>query len=454
MSNKTKVEEILARIREKKAEQEKLIREQQEQAQRDKEAGSSNSYVPSSGKQAELVEQMLEKATGVTVVKYNDKQQEAINWIANFRNREQKELVFIGAAGTGKTTAIRGAIELLLADISYPKFETSTKYLRYGDPGVVMVSYTNKAVAQIRRNVPEAMKHQCLTIHRLLEYEPVFYEVWDEELQGFRNTMRFEPMRNKNNKLPYGLHTLIIDESSMVDEQLFAKLLDALHDTVRIVYIGDLNQLPPVFGDSILGRKMLTAPIVELTDIYRQAAESPIIKFAWQILEGKWNLFSSRTDVDENGNFYVPAYRRLTTASNKQIKLIPWPKKVNAKMALFSAANRYMKLSDTGGYIPEEDMILIPYNVQFGTIEFNKKMAQHLGVKRQAVVHEVISGINKHYYAEGDKVLFMKEEYIIDEIVRNGNYSGHLLAIRLSIWIGGELIASGMRKHQQKNWTI
>lgn len=391
---------------------------------------------PSPARTGELVQALMEKTAGplAAQVHYNGKQQEFIDWVANWEaldrdeagniTGKRRELVFIGAAGTGKTTSERGAQKRLLADPSYPIMRESSKYLSYEQTGIAMVSYTNKAVAQQRRNTEDSLKPQCLTIHKLIEFEPEFYEVINPESGEVYNKMRFVPKRNQLNRLPRGLKTILIDEASMVDERLHAQLTDAIHVSTNIVYIGDLNQLPPVFGDSILGRKLIECPVIELTEIYRQAADSPIIKFAWDILEGKWNLFSPRDDKDENGKFYIPSFKRLTDGSGGKIKIIPWAKKINSNVALMTVVKRFTTLFDQGKYIPEEDMILIPYNVQMGTIEANKGIAQHLGKVRGAIVHEVISGIGKHYYAVGDKVLYMKEEYQITEIVRNGNYVG------------------------------
>jgi exodeoxyribonuclease V alpha subunit len=72
----------------------------------------------------------------------------------------------------------------------------------------------------------------------------------------------------------------------MVDVPLFDKLMDACPHKPQLIFLGDIQQLPPVFGSSILGFKMLELPIIELTEVYRQARNSPIIDLAWKLLEG------------------------------------------------------------------------------------------------------------------------------------------------------------------------
>lgn len=390
----------------------------------------AGSYVPSPEKVAKQVEVQLEKATGNLTVPYNIKQKELIRWtsqwktLPDWKTMKRLEVVLSGAAGTGKTTSVIGAAMELLNDPCFPKFEIDTKWLQWGTPGVAFVAYTNKAVAQVRRNVPEQLKNHCITIHKLIEFAPEYYEVEDPETGEIKTKMRFAPQRHAMNRLPRNLKVLFIDESSMVDTFLYDKLIDALHPETKIIYIGDINQLPPVFGDPILGTKLVEEPIIELTEIYRQAADNPIISFAWKILQGKYNFFSPRSEKDEKGTLFIPSYRRLTEESNGKIKVIPWASKISTSLAMMTINKKFKSWVDSGEYNPWEDIVLIPYNVQLGTIEFNKSMAQYLGDLRQAVVHEVISGIAKHYLAVGDKVLWMKEEYIITEIVRNGKYFG------------------------------
>jgi len=102
--------------------------------------------------------------------------------------------------------------------------------------------------------------------------------------------------------------------------------------------------------------------------------------------------------------------------------------------------NMLKTLSETMGddglmeYDPEHDMILSPFNKQggrgeksdlhLGTLAMNKWIAQFIGEKRGAVVHEIIAGFNKLYLAEGDKVMFNKRDGVIKSITKNLSYHG------------------------------
>ena len=289
--------------------------------------------------------------------------------------------------------------------------DEETKWLKAGKPGIVLVSFTNMAVRQIAKHFSADIT--CCTIHKLLEYVPVTYEIDDPETGLTKKTVRFEPSRNSRNKLPRSLQTIVVDESSMVDIDLIEKVKDALPnpDAVQWIFLGDLNQLPPVYGGPILGRALLTLPIVELTRVYRQALESPIISLALDIKDGKSPL------VPDGGY-------EIDKGDSGKLVVKPWSKPIHEDDALNKAANFCKGAIAAGIFDPFKDMILIPFNKSFGTIELNKSIADWLGRERNVEVVEVIAGFNTHYLAKGDKVLVQKREAIITGIAVNRGYSG------------------------------
>ena len=196
--------------------------------------------------------------------------------------------VLIGAAGTGKTTAQKAVVQALissgLAGILDPM---GHKHLPANTPGIVICAYTRRATANIRRNVSAELQGNCITIHKLLEYGPVYNEIYDSESGLTRTKMAFEPSRNSDNPLPSSIHTIIIEEASMVAVELYEEIIRACPHKVQFIFLGDIQQLPPVFGSAILGFKLLELPVVELTEVYRQALDSPIISLAHRILSGR-----------------------------------------------------------------------------------------------------------------------------------------------------------------------
>lgn len=349
-------------------------------------------------------------ANGVTTDKfgntitYNAKQAEFISVASSGQS-----CVLIGAAGTGKTTCQKGVVTSLIQNGKAGILDAmGHKHLTSGTPGIVVCAYTRRAVANIRRNMSADMQNNCITIHKLLEYEPVYSEVMDENTGESKTTMSFEPARNEGNPLPSTIHTIIFEESSMIGTDLHKEVINACPHNPQLIYLGDIQQLPPVFGPAILGFKLLSLPVVELTEVYRQALESPIISLAHRILSG------NGISKDEFPNWKKP----------NQLTLHPWKKKISAQDALNTAGMFFISAEKNNIYSPEDDIILIPFNKSFGTDELNKIIANHLARKREADTYEVIAGFNKIYLSIGDKILYDKEDAVILDIQPNPTYTG------------------------------
>ena len=337
-------------------------------------------------------------------ITYNSKQQEFISLAST-----HKSCILIGPAGTGKTTAMKGTVQALIQSPHTGIIQNHDhKHLPHGVPGIIVCAYTRRATNNIRRNMSDDMKANCVTIHKLLEYAPEYEDIIDEN-GNEKTTMRFAPSRNIMNPLPSEVTTIIFEESSMIGTSLYEEVISALLNpqAVQIIFLGDIQQLPPVFGSAILGFKMLELPTIELTEVYRQALESPIIRLAHRILSGK------PIPPSELSEWNCPG-----------LKIHPWKKKIEADAALEVSEKLFNKLYSQGEYSPENDIILIPFNKAYGTLELNKSIANHLARDKKAVTWEVISGFIKHYFSVGDKVLYDREDAIILDIYPNPSYTG------------------------------
>jgi hypothetical protein len=344
------------------------------------------------------------------------------------------DCVLIGAAGTGKTTSMRATTRSLIQHGNLSILNRGTKYLIAGRVGGAILSYTRKAVNNIRHAVVDELKPHTLTIHKLLEFSPIFYEIPDPNNRGvFKTTMRFEPQRNASNPLPPALEFLAFEESSMIGTELYKQLQEAMPHPHQEVFLGDIQQLPPVFGLAVLGFKMVELPVIELTEVYRQARNSPIIDLAWKLLEGNAELFNPKYELydakDMKGNTVqkrkFPVLEKFSRKNEDgEVKFHVWQKKLNADNGLFTTVKQFQVWEREGYYNPVEDIILCPFNKSFGTIELNKGIADYLGQKRKATVYEIIAGYNKHYLAVGDRVLYDKEDAYITAIRANGQYLG------------------------------
>jgi exodeoxyribonuclease V alpha subunit len=184
----------------------------------------------------------IEQRTGLTLA---DSQKAAVATAL-----ASKVLVVTGGPGVGKTTIVNAILRILSAK------------------GVKLLLCAPTGRAAKRMN--EATGLGAKTIHRLLEVDP--------KGGGFR--------RDDTNPLDCDL--LVIDETSMVDVLLMNALVKAIPDTAALLIVGDVDQLPSVGPGQVLA-DMITSkavPVVRLTEVFRQAAESRIIVNAHRINQG------------------------------------------------------------------------------------------------------------------------------------------------------------------------
>lgn len=349
------------------------------------------------------------QATGHALTNWNAEQQAAID-----AGTSGESFCIIGAAGTGKTTTLRGLLAKLLSSNRIPPLERPTKHLSKDSPGAVLVSYTRRAVRNIAKQMPSELKSHCITIHKLLEYAPEEFYVTDKD-GNEKRSMRFAPQRNRYNPLPSNLRLIVVDESSMVSSELFELIVKALPSAgnVQWIFLGDLNQLPPVYGDAILGNKLLSLKTIELTQVYRQALESPIIELALQIKDNK---------IPKELQCLTTDWEKVTPRG--KVTLRPWKRKLDQEDGMYQM-QRLLRQWVRDGFLDfENDVILCPWNKAFGTIELNAAIATEMAIMRGAEVYEIIAGFEKKYFSIGDRILVDKRDAIITKISRNLRYIG------------------------------
>jgi len=307
---------------------------------------------------------------------------------------------------------MKGALNALIqSGLVSPYENDGHKHLTNATYGILICAFTRRAVANIRKNLSADMKGSCITVHAALEFQPEYFEVLDPISNEYKKSMQFIPKRTEMHPLSESIKYVVIEESSMLGVDLFNQLKAALRPDCKFILLGDIQQLPPVFGSAILGFKMLEYPVIELTEVYRQALESPIISLAHRILSG--NAMPLAELVDWNSKY-----------SAAGLSFHPITKRLHPEHITPRIAAMLKKHIDTGLFDVETDVVLIPFNKALGTIEMNKEIAQHLTAKRKAVTYEIIASFNKLYYAVGDKILFEKEDAEIISINKNALYVG------------------------------
>lgn len=367
---------------------------------------------------------------------------------------EGKSGCLIGPAGTGKTTTVKAIIRAAIMSGRIPIVpETMVhKYLTPNLPGIYGGSFTRIATRNLRDNFPVDVKANVHTLHRFLEFEPEIYEVEDPETKKMKKVRVFKPTRHRFRTIHPSFKMFVIDESSMVGLTLDKQFREALQDesAAQILYIGDIAQLPPVMDSAILGYKMLEhlneGLLIELKKVYRHAGS--IVELANNIRVGN-TIPSNVAVVPYLGNLrklprkllvdYFTKEEWKVEADNKfskaedgsKVTILYWKTRLDGDIGQLKAMQQLGKkfFPDSiasGEYDPMKHMILMPYNKSVGTIEMNKYIAQYLGRTRNAIVFEVISGFEKHYFAVGDKVFYEREEAVITKILGNAGYAGRL----------------------------
>ena len=187
--------------------------------------------------------------------------------------------IITGKAGTGKTFVITNLIHIF----NQLGYETC------------LLAPTGKAAKRIE----EVTNHYASTIHKLLRY----------------NTLEYE-FNEKNKLTDYDIY--IVDEFSMVDNDLAYRLLSALPDNVKVILVGDHNQLPPI-GPGLLFKKLLEDKrvdyhITELTEIVRQAGNLKVN--STKILEGHLVKEKSNDWELKISNSYENPYVTLDLITN------------------------------------------------------------------------------------------------------------------------------------------
>jgi exodeoxyribonuclease V alpha subunit len=203
----------------------------------------------------------IEEKTGLTLA---PGQAEAIRLALR-----SKVLVITGGPGVGKTTIINSILRILAA-----------KRVK-----LLLCAPTGRAA----KRMTEATGIEANTIHRLLEFDPKAF--------GFK--------RGEENPLDCDL--LVVDESSMVDVLLMHSLLKAVPSAAALLIVGDIDQLPSVGPGQVLADIIGSGavPVVRLTEVFRQAAQSRIITSAHQINQGRIPDLSR--PEGETDFYFVPA---------------------------------------------------------------------------------------------------------------------------------------------------
>lgn len=290
--------------------------------------------------------------------------------------------ILTGAAGTGKTFTLKAVLQELLT-----KFDASSIFL---------CAFTGKAVLNIIKSIKSdpalaPFIPQCLTLHKWLQFVPESIEIPDPSKPcGYRLSRRFVPTFNAANKR-IDTKVLIIDEVSMVSNELMLQTLAALdlHSLHKLILVGDINQLQPVIGKTSLAYfgAHSGCSLNYLTTVHRQADGNDIVQAA--------HLFKSAN--------LLALQQAIKAKQFKNVKFIKAENYLDLYRIIELINEKYhLRFNE------QEDCIITPTNIgATGQEILNQRLNKYLNITKQAV----LCGVTIKLLGVGDNVMFTKNNY-------------------------------------------
>lgn len=290
--------------------------------------------------------------------------------------------ILTGAAGTGKTFTLKAVLQQLL--------------LNFNASSIFLCAFTGKAVLNIIKSIKSdpalaPFIPQCLTLHKWLQFVPESIEIPDPSKPcGYRLSRRFVPTFNAANKR-IDTKVLIIDEVSMVSNELMLQTLAALdlHSLHKLILVGDINQLQPVIGKTSIAYfgAHSGCSLNYLTTVHRQADGNDIVQAA--------HLFKSAN--------LLALQQAIKAKEFKNVKFIKAENYLDLYRIIELINEKYhLRFNE------QEDCIITPTNVgATGQEVLNQRLNKYLGVTKQAV----LCGVAIKLFGVGDNVMFTKNNY-------------------------------------------
>lgn len=290
--------------------------------------------------------------------------------------------ILTGAAGTGKTFTLKAVLQQLL--------------LNFDASSIFLCAFTGKAVLNIIKSIKSdpalaPFIPQCLTLHKWLQFVPESIEIPDPSKPcGYRLSRRFVPTFNAANKR-IDTKVLIIDEVSMVSNELMLQTLAALdlYSLHKLILVGDINQLQPVIGKTSLAYfgAHSGCSLNYLTTVHRQADGNDIVQAA--------HLFKSAN--------LLALQQAIKAKEFKNVKFIKAENYLDLYRIIELINEKYhLRFNE------QEDCIITPTNVgATGQEVLNQRLNKYLGVTKQAV----LCGVAIKLLGVGDNVMFTKNNY-------------------------------------------
>lgn len=304
------------------------------------------------------IEKQIKNIEKNSDIELSEKQIEAIRLV-----NENNVSIITGGPGTGKTTIIKGIIEL---------FEAQSKKVSLCAP-------TGRAA----KRMTETTKKEAKTLHRLLEIGKI-------EEEGKIESVDYDVV-------PIDADVIIIDEVSMVDIFLMNYLLKGIYKGTKLILVGDSDQLPSVGPGSILEDiiESGTIPTIHLDKIFRQAAKSKIVVNAHRVNQEE--AFITKQEAEENN-------------VNEDFFYIKQSNQEEMVKEVISLCKGRLKSFGDYDFFKNIQVLSPTKKGMLGTKELNKFLQEQLNPQSEYKEEKQISGV---VFRQGDRVMQIKNNYDI-----------------------------------------
>lgn len=317
-----------------------------------------------------------------------------------------KVSVITGGPGVGKTTVARAIVELA---------EQAGARAKLASP-------TGRAA----KRLSEAAARPAQTIHRLLDFDPL----------GRAPGQAFSGVFRRDEQSPLSADLVLVDEASMLDLPLACSLLSALPDGVRLIFVGDVDQLPSV-GPGLFLKDLIASgrvPVARLTEIFRQARESLIVINAHSVNAGRWPVLLPLVEPVRNsthgraGDEAAPPWPGGRTGPWSSAKAdCLFIEEPDALRLVEKLKDLCCRLLPEKGFSADDIQILTPMNKgQLGTVALNGILQQALNPPLGAALGaasgskaQTVRG--QRIFRQGDRVIQTVNNYQRGEGVFNGD---------------------------------
>ncbi len=279
---------------------------------------------------------------------------------------ERPVAVITGGPGTGKTTLVRGLVRILHRE----------------DSPLLLAAPTGRAAKRLE----EAAGREARTIHRLLEFNPI------------------ERSWGRNAENPLDAACIVVDEVSMLDVELGARLVEAVPSGCRLVLVGDADQLPSVGPGDVLADLIVSGEVevIRLDRIFRQGEGSLIAENAHRINRGLMPVYAQ---TDRLSDFYFAVRPDVGEAATTAVEMAS------------------VRIPERFGFDPlTEIQVLAPmHRGELGIARLNERLQEVLTPPGGPEVR-----LGTRVFRVGDKVMQLRNNYELD--VFNGDV-GRIVSI-------------------------